>query len=303
MTFERIALVPNIQGAETLTQAMVQALDKMGSGIILQLAPYPQSPNQLTMTCDLIQDNHLALLGPITEATQEENQIKAQLQLPLGLAAESYYLLHFPANPFQPFQEQNLIFDLAKSEGFSLNAHYQQFAIQALQAARLKQIRCVTVVDEDPDTSLLLRAIEQEVNIQFHDLQIQFRTIDEVSLNLAADSEHYHFLITHRLFGKIIKNQLCGKKVAKRLCAKSYLGEHGALFYAVELTNNLQFSDDPASLMLASVNLLEYLGKGNEAEAMLNALSQTIAFDDRLTNAFGGEHSGADFTQAVLERL
>ena len=43
--------------------------------------------------------------------------------------------------------------------------------------------------------------------------------------------------------------------------------------------------------------------KGNEAEAMLNALSQTIAFDDRLTCAFGGEHSGADFTQAVLERL
>ncbi|MCE2593555.1 hypothetical protein K6Y31_01830 [Motilimonas cestriensis] len=303
MTFERIALIPSLHGEEVLTQAMVQALDKISSGVILQMAAHPHTAEQLEQACELIQDNQIALLGPIKEGCVEEQQFKEQLQIPLGLSAECYYLLHFPASPFQPFQEQNLIYDLPKTAGFNLTSHYQAFAQQALQAASLKQKRIVTVVDEAADSSELLDAIEHVAAIEYPDLQVQFSSIDEVSLNLASDSERYNFLITHRLFGKIIKNQLYGKSVAKRLCAKSYLGSNGALFYAVELANPMQLEDDPASLMLASVNLLEYLGKDNEAEAMLNALSQTISFDDRLTCAFGGHHSGNDFTQAVLERL
>ncbi|MCE0556062.1 isocitrate/isopropylmalate family dehydrogenase [Motilimonas sp. E26] len=303
MTFERIALIPSLYGEEVLTQAMVQALDKIGSGVILQVATYPQSTELLQQTCELIQDNQVALLGPLKEGSLEEEQLKEQLQTPLGLSAECYYLLYFPASPFQPFQEQNLIYDMPKAAGFNLRSHYQAFAQQALQAARLKQKSIITVVDEAADASELLNAIERAVATEYSDLQVQFSSVDEVSRNLTSDNERYNFLITHHLFGKEIKNQLYGKPAAKRLCAKSHLGSSGALFYAVELANPEPPVDDPASLILASVNLLEFLGRDNEAEAILSALSQTISFDDRLTSAFGGHHSGADFTQAVLERL
>ncbi len=303
MTFERIALVPSRHGEESITQAIVQTLDKIGAGIILQLAPHPSTPEDLEQSCDLIQDNQIALVGPLKEECLEEAKLRSQLHIPLSLTAECYYILHFPTSPFQPVQEINLVFDLAKASGLNLDIHYQQFAQQALEAARLKQKRIVTVVDESEPESALLNAITTVANRDFPDLQVQFSSIDEVSLNLASDGERYNFLITNRLFGKIIKNQFCGKQIAKRLCAKSYLGEQGAIFCALELSNSLQLEDDPAALMLASVSLLEYLGKENEAEAMLNALSQTIAFDDRLTCAFGGHHSGTDFTQAILERL
>ncbi|MFO6422903.1 isocitrate/isopropylmalate family dehydrogenase [Motilimonas sp. KMU-193] len=303
MTFERIALVPSRHGEESITQAIVQALDKMGAGIILQLAPYPTTAEDLEQGCELIEDNQIALVGPLKEESLEEAKLRSQLHLPLALTAQCYYILHFPPSPFQPVQEINLVFDMTKASGMNLALHYQQFAQQALEAAQFKQKRIVTVVDESEQDSVLLEAITRAVEQDFPDLQVQFSSIDEVSLNLASDSERYNFIITNKLFGKIIKSQVCGKQIAKRLCAKSYLGEQGAIFCALELSNSLQLEDDPAALMLASVSLLEYLGKENEAEAMLNALTQTIAFDDRLTCAFGGHHSGTDFTQAILERL
>ncbi|MCE2569987.1 isocitrate/isopropylmalate family dehydrogenase [Motilimonas eburnea] len=303
MTFERIALLPSRHQDESMTQGIVQALDKLGAGIILQLAPYPHTPEDLEQSCDLIIDNQIALIGPLKEESLEEAKLRSQLHLPLGLTTQCYYILHFPSSPFQPVQEINLVFDLTKASGLSLELHYQQFAQQALEAAQSKQKRIVTVVDENEHDSVLLDVIARTAKQDFPELQVQFSSIDEVSLHLASDAERYNFIITHKLFGKIIKNQVCGKQIAKRLCAKSYFGEQGAIFCALELTNQLQLEDDPAALMLASVNLLEYLGKENEAEAMFNALTQTIAFDDRLTCAFGGHHSGTDFTQAILERL
>jgi isocitrate dehydrogenase (NAD+) len=56
-------------------------------------------------------------------------------------------------------------------------------------------------------------------------------------------------------------------------------------------------------VILASIQMLEYLGMQDKAQKILAAVTDVIATGDRTTRDLGGSHGTTDFTQAVLERL
>ena len=60
---------------------------------------------------------------------------------------------------------------------------------------------------------------------------------------------------------------------------------------------------NPTSVILASVQMLEYLGMADKAEAIRSALKDVIESGDRTTRDLGGQHGTTEFTQAMLERL
>jgi len=60
---------------------------------------------------------------------------------------------------------------------------------------------------------------------------------------------------------------------------------------------------NPTSVILASVQMLEYLGMSDKAAKIRNAVAAVIAEGDRTTHDLGGSHGTTDFTQAVLDRL
>ncbi|MGL5285856.1 MAG: isocitrate/isopropylmalate family dehydrogenase, partial [Aeromonas sp.] len=57
------------------------------------------------------------------------------------------------------------------------------------------------------------------------------------------------------------------------------------------------------SVILASVQMLEYLGMQSEAERILNAVRTTIEAGETVTRDLGGNASTSDFTDAVIARL
>ena len=60
---------------------------------------------------------------------------------------------------------------------------------------------------------------------------------------------------------------------------------------------------NPTSVILAAIQMLEYLDMGDKASNIRNAITEVIASGDRTTRDLGGTHGTTDFTEAVLERL
>jgi isocitrate dehydrogenase (NAD+) len=60
---------------------------------------------------------------------------------------------------------------------------------------------------------------------------------------------------------------------------------------------------NPTSVILASIQMLEYLNMADKADRIRAALKDVIESGDRTTRDLGGEHGTLEFTDAVLERL
>jgi isocitrate dehydrogenase (NAD+) len=60
---------------------------------------------------------------------------------------------------------------------------------------------------------------------------------------------------------------------------------------------------NPTSVILASIQMLEYLDMADKAERIRAALKDVIESGDRTTRDLGGESGTTEFTEAVLERL
>jgi len=84
------------------------------------------------------------------------------------------------------------------------------------------------------------------------------------------------------------------------------IGEDCAIFEAVHGSapdiagKNLA---NPTSVILAALQMLEYLEMSDKADKIRNALIDVIASGDRTTCDLGGTHGTTDFTEALLERL
>ena len=84
------------------------------------------------------------------------------------------------------------------------------------------------------------------------------------------------------------------------------IGEDCAIFEAVHGSapdiagKNLA---NPTSVILAALQMLEYLEMSDKAEKIRNALIDVIASGDRTTRDLGGTHGTTDFTEAMLDRL
>ena len=60
---------------------------------------------------------------------------------------------------------------------------------------------------------------------------------------------------------------------------------------------------NPTSVILAAIQMLEYLGMADKADNIRNAITEVIESGDRTTRDLGGTHGTTDFTDAILERL
>ena len=84
------------------------------------------------------------------------------------------------------------------------------------------------------------------------------------------------------------------------------IGEKSAIFEAVHGSapdiagQNLA---NPTSVILAAIQMLEYLGMHDQAKRILAAVTDVIASGDRTTRDLGGTGGTTDFTQAVIDRL
>ena len=146
----------------------------------------------------------------------------------------------------------------------------------------------------------------REVAARYPDIQTVEMIVDNACMQLVMNPQQFDVIVTTNLFGDILSDLCAGLVGGLGMAPGANIGKDCAIFEAVHGSapdiagKNLA---NPSSVILASIQMLEYLGMKDKAQQILTAVTDVIASGDRTTRDLGGTHGTTDFTQAVLERL
>ncbi|MFM5377471.1 isocitrate dehydrogenase [Aeromonas dhakensis] len=179
----------------------------------------------------------------------------------------------------------------------------------AFELARQEGRRKVTIIHKAnilKSTSGLFLEVAREVANRYPDIQSEEMIVDAACMNLVMYPERFDVMVTTNLFGDILSDLCAGLVGGLGMAPGANIGDGAAIFEAVHGSapdiagKNIA---NPTSVILASIQMLEYLGMQDTAERIREAVRATIESGDRVTRDLGGSASTSEFTQSIIDRL
>lgn len=179
----------------------------------------------------------------------------------------------------------------------------------AFELARQEGRRKVTIIHKAnilKSTSGLFLEVAREVASRYPDIQSEEMIVDAACMNLVMYPERFDVMVTTNLFGDILSDLCAGLVGGLGMAPGANIGDGAAIFEAVHGSapdiagKNIA---NPTSVLLASIQMLEYLGMQDKAERIREAVRATIESGDRVTRDLGGSASTSEFTQSIIDRL
>lgn len=180
------------------------------------------------------------------------------------------------------------------------------FAYELAQREGRKKVTAVHKANILKSTSGLFLKVAREVGERYPDIESAEMIVDATCMKLVMTPEEFDVVVTTNLFGDILSDLCAGLVGGLGMAPGANIGENAAIFEAVHGSapdiagKNLA---NPTSVILAAIQMLEYLQMGDTAQRIRNAVADVIKTGDRTTRDLGGNHGTTDFTQAVIERL
>jgi isocitrate dehydrogenase (NAD+) len=180
------------------------------------------------------------------------------------------------------------------------------FAYELAQREGRKKVTAVHKANILKSTSGLFLKVAREVGERYPDIESAEMIVDATCMKLVMTPEEFDVVVTTNLFGDILSDLCAGLVGGLGMAPGANIGENAAIFEAVHGSapdiagKNLA---NPTSVILASIQMLEYLEMGETADRIRNAVADVIKTGDRTTRDLGGSHGTTDFTQAVIDRL
>ncbi|MCT8985838.1 isocitrate dehydrogenase [Shewanella phaeophyticola] len=280
-------------------------------------------------TLDLIEKNRIALKDPLTTPVGEGfTSINVSLRKTFSLYANVR-----PVNSFKGTQARYENIDIitvrentegmysglgqkvsddgqtAEATSIITRQGAEQITTFAYELARKENRKKITIVHKAnimKSTSGLFLKVAREVSQRYPDITTEEMIVDAACMKLVMNPENFDVIVTTNLFGDILSDLCAGLVGGLGMAPGANIGRDAAIFEAVHGSapdiagKNLA---NPTSVILASIQMLEYLGMSDKAEMIRNAVSAVIEEGDRTTRDLGGTHGTTDFTQAVLDRL
>lgn len=179
----------------------------------------------------------------------------------------------------------------------------------AFELARQEGRKKVTIIHKAnilKSTSGLFLEVAREIASHYPDIQSEEMIVDAACMNLVMYPERFDVMVTTNLFGDILSDLCAGLVGGLGMAPGANIGDGAAIFEAVHgsapdiASKNIA---NPTSVILASIQMLEYLGMQDKAERIREAVRATIESGDRVTRDLGGTASTSEFTQAIIDRL
>lgn len=180
------------------------------------------------------------------------------------------------------------------------------FAYELARREGRKKVTAVHKANILKSTSGLFLKVAREVGERYPDIESAEMIVDATCMKLVMTPEEFDVIVTTNLFGDILSDLCAGLVGGLGMAPGANIGENAAIFEAVHGSapdiagKNLA---NPTSVILASIQMLEYLEMGETADRIRNAVADVIKTGDRTTRDLGGSHGTTDFTQAVIDRL
>ncbi|XQW88277.1 isocitrate dehydrogenase [Aeromonas veronii] len=179
----------------------------------------------------------------------------------------------------------------------------------AFELARQEGRKKVTIIHKAnilKSTSGLFLEVAREIASHYPDIQSEEMIVDAACMNLVMYPERFDVMVTTNLFGDILSDLCAGLVGGLGMAPGANIGDGAAIFEAVHGSapdiagKNIA---NPTSVILASIQMLEYLGMQDKAERIREAVRATIESGDQVTRDLGGTASTSEFTQAIIDRL
>jgi isocitrate dehydrogenase (NAD+) len=180
------------------------------------------------------------------------------------------------------------------------------FAYETAIKEGRKKVTAVHKANILKSTSGLFLKVAREVAARYPQIESTEMIVDNCCMQLVMNPEQFDVIVTTNLFGDILSDLCAGLVGGLGMAPGANIGHDCAIFEAVHGSapdiagKNLA---NPTSVILAAIQMLEYLGMADKADNIRRAITEVIESGDRTTRDLGGTHGTSDFTQAVLERL
>lgn len=181
-----------------------------------------------------------------------------------------------------------------------------RFAYELARREGRKKVTAVHKANILKTTSGMFLEVAREIGAEYPDIESAEMIVDATCMKLVMNPEQFDVMVTTNLFGDIISDLCAGLIGGLGMAPGANIGEQCAIFEAVHGSapdiagQNLA---NPSSVILASIQMLEHMGKHAAASRIQKALRDTIESGDRVTRDLGGQAGTDEFTQAILERL
>jgi isocitrate dehydrogenase (NAD+) len=335
MAKQTITVIPGDGIGPDIIDATIKILDKAGCDFEYEYADagltalenhgdlVPES------TLALIEKNKIALKGPLTTPVGDGfTSINVTLRKHFQLYANVRPVLSFKGTKAR-YEDIDIITIRENTEGMysglgqtlSEDGNYAEarslvtregaerivtFAYETAIKEGRKKVTAVHKANILKSTSGLFLKVAREVATRYPQIESTEMIVDNCCMQLVMNPEQFDVIVTTNLFGDILSDLCAGLVGGLGMAPGANIGKSCAIFEAVHGSapdiagKNLA---NPTSVILAAIQMLEYLGMAEKANNIRRAITEVIESGDRTPRDLGGTHGTSDFTQSVLERL
>lgn len=335
MSKRKITVIPGDGIGPSIIESAIQILTHAGCDFdyeyadagLVALEKHGELLPQATL--DLIEKNKVSLKGPLTTPVGGGfTSINVSLRKKFNLYANVRPVLSFKGTKSR-YDNIDIITVRENTEGMYSGAGQkrsddnqsaeamsiitregaERIVTFAFELARQEGRKKVTIIHKAnilKSTSGLFLEVARQVAARYPDIQNEEMIVDAACMNLVMYPERFDVMVTTNLFGDILSDLCAGLVGGLGMAPGANIGEEAAIFEAVHGSapdiagKNIA---NPTSVILASIQMLEYLGMQDKAERIREAVRATIESGDRVTRDLGGTASTSEFTQAIIDRL
>lgn len=335
MSKTRITVIPGDGIGPSIIDSAIQILQKAGCDFDYDYADagltalekhgelLPQS------TLDLIDQNKVTLKGPLTTPVGGGfTSINVSLRKKFNLYANVRPVISFKGTKSR-YENIDIITVRENTEGMYSGAGQRrsddnnsaeamsivtregaerivEFAFDLAKKEGRQKVTVVHKANILKSTSGLFLEVARQVAARHPEIQCEEMIVDAACMNLVMYPERFDVIVTTNLFGDILSDLCAGLVGGLGMAPGANIGSGAAIFEAVHGSapdiagKNIA---NPTSVILASVQMLEYLGMQDKAERILSAVRDTIEAGQNVTRDLGGSATTDQFTQAVMAKL
>ncbi|HHQ4648926.1 isocitrate dehydrogenase [Aeromonas hydrophila] len=335
MSKRKITVIPGDGIGPSIIESAIQILTHAGCDFeyeyadagLVALEKHGELLPQATL--DLIEKNKVSLKGPLTTPVGGGfTSINVSLRKKFNLYANVRPVLSFKGTRSR-YDNINIITVRENTEGMYSGAGQKRsddnksaeamsiitregaerivkFAFELARQEGRKKVTIIHKANILKSTSGLFLEVAREVASRYPDIQSEEMIVDAACMNLVMYPERFDVMVTTNLFGDILSDLCAGLVGGLGMAPGANIGDGAAIFEAVHGSapdiagKNIA---NPTSVILASIQMLEYLGMQDKAERIREAVRATIESGDRVTRDLGGTASTSEFTQSIIDRL
>ncbi|ABO91176.1 isocitrate dehydrogenase [Aeromonas salmonicida subsp. salmonicida] len=335
MSKRKITVIPGDGIGPSIIESAIQILTHAGCDFeyeyadagLVALEKHGELLPQATL--DLIEKNKVSLKGPLTTPVGGGfTSINVSLRKKFNLYANVRPVISFKGTKSR-YENIDIITVRENTEGMYSGAGQKRsddnnsaeamsivtrdgaerivkFAFELARQEGRKKVTIIHKANILKSTSGLFLEVARDVAARYPDIQSEEMIVDAACMNLVMYPERFDVMVTTNLFGDILSDLCAGLVGGLGMAPGANIGDGAAIFEAVHGSapdiagKNIA---NPTSVILAAIQMLEYLGMQDKAERIREAVRATIESGDRVTRDLGGTASTSEFTQSIIDRL